>query len=76
MDEKKMAIGGESTPENPAKQGVFAMIRNAPETISSTVPTSLGSRRMSGRFFNLNALAGPLRRVRDRFQDFRPVGTA
>ena len=71
-----MAIGGESTPENLVKQGVFAMIRNAPETISSTVPTSLGSRRMSGRFFNLNALAGPLRRVRDRFQDFCPVGTA
>ena len=76
MDKKKMTVGAETMPETLEKQGVFAIIRNALETISSTVPTSLGSRRMSGRFFNLNALAGPLRRVRDRFQDFCPVGTA
>ena len=48
----------------------------APQTLFGAFPTGLGSRRMSGRFSNLNALAGPLRRVRDRFRDPLLVGTA
>ena len=61
-------------------KGVFAIMRIAPQMVLRRISDPSRESPLSGRFSNLNALAGPLRRVRnhfwDRFRDLFPVGTA